>query len=394
MAWPMMASGLGFADALFETVSGVTTTGLTTVASVSGKPATFLFARAWMQWLGGLGIVVLTLAVVIQPGSMAKRLGEMEDYEDDLSGGTRVFARRVLIVYTLITAVGVIGLRLLGCNWFEALLYSFSAVSTGGFAPHDGSLAGLQSAPAPFLVIFLALAGSIPLGLYHRAVRSGYRVVLKEQQLQGLLVAGLVTTIALAGLFYVQGRYRWPEALYHGLLNAWSAQSTAGFSTLDISGIDPSLKVTIIFSMFLGGSIGSTAGGIKILRLLIILRLFFLLIVKAGAPSQAVSQARLGGRRLEPEEIQNALCIVVIFIAFICLSWLPFVILGHDPLDSLFEVVSAIGTVGLSAGITDAALHPFLKGVLGVDMLLGRLEIIAWLVLLTPGTWIGRRLEK
>jgi trk system potassium uptake protein TrkH len=110
-------------------------------------------------------------------------------------------------------------------------------------------------------------------------------------------------------------------------------------------------------------------------------------------PRNAVAEARLGGHRLEADEIQNALCLVVIFIVCIAFSWLPFVSMGYDPLDSLFEVVSAIATAGLSAGITDAALHPLLKAVLGVDMLLGRLEIFAWLILLTPGTWIGRRLE-
>ncbi|MEJ2286331.1 MAG: potassium transporter TrkG, partial [Desulfobacterales bacterium] len=89
LAWPMMASGLGFIDALFETISGVTTTGLTTTATVDGKPETFLFARAWMQWLGGLGIVVLFLATMIQPGLVAKRLGDLEDYEEDMVGGTR-----------------------------------------------------------------------------------------------------------------------------------------------------------------------------------------------------------------------------------------------------------------------------------------------------------------
>jgi trk system potassium uptake protein TrkH len=133
LAWPMMASGLGFGDALFETISGVTTTGLTTTGTQGGKPETFLFARAWMQWLGGLGIVVLSLAVLIQPGAVAKRLGDMEDYEEDMIGGTRANARRVFSVYVGLTAAGVIALGLLGTGWFEALLYTMAAVSTGRF---------------------------------------------------------------------------------------------------------------------------------------------------------------------------------------------------------------------------------------------------------------------
>ena len=111
-------------------------------------------------------------------------------------------------------------------------------------------------------------------------------------------------------------------------------------------------------------------------------------------PRNAVAQTRLGGRRLEADEIQNALCLILVYMVFIVFSLLPFVALGHNPLDSLFEVVSAIGTAGLSAGITDAGLHPLLKAVLCVDMLLGRLEIFAWLILVFPGTWFGKRLEE
>jgi len=111
-------------------------------------------------------------------------------------------------------------------------------------------------------------------------------------------------------------------------------------------------------------------------------------------PRQAVAEASLGRRRLETDEIQNALSIVFFFLIFLGISWLIFIGMGHNPLDSLFEVVSAIGTVGLSSGISAPDLHPVLKGVLCADMLLGRLEIIAWIVLFYPRTWIGRRLEE
>lgn len=394
MSWPMMASGLGFLDALFESISGVTTTGLTTIATVANKPETFLFARAWMQWVGGLGIVVLSLAVMIQPGLVAKRLGDIEDYEEDMIGGTQAHARRVFIVYVALTAVGIVILGLLNIGWFEAILYCFAAVSTGGFSPHDASLAGLESHPAQAMVILLSMAGGISLMLYQRVFRDGWRVMMNDRQLQGFLIAGLLMTLLLTGSLWLQGGFQWPQALGHGALNALSAQSTAGFSSLNPSELDGGSKLLLIFSMFSGGSIGSTAGGIKILRLLILLRLLQLSIQRAGMPQNAVAETRLGGHRLETDEIQNALCLVLVFIAFIVFSWLPFVVMGHNPLDSLFEVVSAIGTAGLSAGITDSALHPFLKAVLCIDMLLGRLEIFAWLILVSPGTWFGKRLEE
>jgi len=393
MTWPIMASGLSFTDALFETISGVTTTGLSVTASVADKPAIFLFSRAWMQWVGGLGIVVLFVATMIRPGLAAKRIGDLEDYEEDLVGSTRTHARRVLIVYSILTGFGIIILGLLGAGWFNSVIYSLSAVSTGGFSPHDASLAGLNSSWLQGMVILLSVAGAIPLVLYFRSFKEGVRVLIRDRQLKGLLIAGLVAALLMA-LFLTQDGFSWIQALHHGILNAFSAQSTAGFSTLDISQLNAGAKLTLIFSMFLGGGIGSTAGGIKILRLFILVQLLYIFLQRPSMPRQAVAEASLGRRRLETDEIQNALSIVFVFLASIGISWLIFVGMGHNPLDSLFEVVSAIGTVGLSSGISAPDLHPLLKGVLCADMLLGRLEIIAWLVLFYPRTWIGRRLEE
>jgi trk system potassium uptake protein TrkH len=394
MTWPIMASGLSFGDALFETISGITTTGLSVTASVADKPAIFLFSRAWMQWVGGLGIVILFVATMVRPGLAAKRIGDLEDYEDDLVGSTRTHARRMLITYSILTGVGIIVLGLLGAGWFNGVLYSFAAVSTGGFSPHDASLAGLNSLPLQAMVILLSVAGAVPLVLYFRSFKETGRVLIRDRQLQGLLIAGLVTSLLMAWFLFAQDGFNWVQALRHGVLNGFSAQSTTGFSTLDMSQVGTGAKLTLIFSMFLGGGIGSTAGGIKILRLLILAQVAYVFLQRAGMPRQAVAEASLGTRRLEADEIQNALTIVFVFLTFIAVSWLAFVGMGYNPLDSLFEVVSAIGTVGLSTGISAPGLHPVLKGVLCADMLLGRLEIIAWLVLFYPRTWIGRRLEE
>ena len=393
MTWPTMASGLGFTDALFETISGVTTTGLSVTASVADKSAIFLFSRAWMQWVGGLGIVILFVATMIRPGLAAKSIGDLEDYEEDLVGSTRAHARRVIIIYSILTGFGIIVLGLLGSGWFNSVIYSLSAVSTGGFSPHDASLAGLSSQWLQAMVILLSVAGAIPLVLYLRSFKEGGRVLLRDRQLQGLLIAGLVAALLMT-LFLTEDGFNWIQALHHGVLNAFSAQSTAGFSTLDISQLNAGAKLTLIFSMLLGGGVGSTAGGIKILRLFILVQLLYIFLQRASMPKQAVTEASLGRRRLETDEIENALSIIFAFLASIGISWLIFVAMGHNPLDSLFEVVSAIGTVGLSSGISAPDLHPILKGVLCADMLLGRLEIIVWLVLFYPRTWIGRRLEE
>lgn len=392
MCYPMMSAGLSFLDALFEAISGVTTTGLSTKATLVGAPATFLFSRAWMQWYGGLGIVVLSLALVMQPGLVAKSLAGTETETDDLVGGTRARAQRLLKVYGALTALGIIGSLLVGVGFFDAVLYTFAAVSTGGFAPYDESLATFGWLAQGWITL-LCLAGSIPLMFYHRMVREKRRVAVEFLQAQAVVIASVIASLAVVASMRLGGGMAWPHALHHAPLLAFSAQTTAGFSSMPCAQLDAGSKLVLIFSMIAGGGLGSTAGGFKLLRLLMAASVFRLILLRTCLPKHAVIEPRLAGRRLQDEEIRSALLLILLFIVVVALSWLPFVAVGYGPLDSLFEVVSATGTVGLSVGLTSATLPALLKGVLCVDMLMGRLEIIAWLVMLYPGTWFGRRME-
>jgi trk system potassium uptake protein TrkH len=392
MSYPMMGSGLGFLDALFEAISGVTTTGLSTKATLVGAPATFLFSRAWMQWYGGLGIVVLSLALVTQPGLVAKGLAATETETDDVVGGTRAHARRVLKVYGALTGLGIIGSLSVGVGFFDAVLYAFAAVSTGSFAPHDGSLATLGWLAQGWITL-LCLAGAIPLTFYHRMLQEKRRVSVDFLQLLAVVVASLVVSLAVGTFMRLSAGMAWPQVLHHAPLLAFSAQTTAGFSSMPCAELDAGSKLVLIFSMLVGASVGSTGGGFKLLRLLIAASVFRLILLRTCLPKHGVIEPRLGGRRLGDEEIRAALLIILLFVVVVALSWLPFVAMGYSPLDSLFEVVSATGTVGLSVGLTSPTLPALLKGILCVDMVMGRLEIIAWLVMLYPGTWFGRRME-
>jgi len=392
-SYPLMASGMPFVDALFEAVSAITTTGLSTRTSVVDTPTAFLFARAWMQWYGGLGFVVLSLALVVRPGLVAKGLATSEARaEDDLIGGTRAHARRVLVVYLALTAIGIIGAWLTGIEPIHAVLFVLAAISTGGFAPIDASLAPLAG-HSQIWIMLLCFAGAIPLTLYYRVLRQKQFLAVDLLQLFGVLVMALLSTsLLIASLRYVDGM-PWIEAIHHAPLLAFSAQTTAGFSALAPEHLDADSKLVLIFSMLLGGGVGSTAGGFKLLRLLIVIAVLRLIVLRACVPRHAVIEPNLAGRNLQPDEIQDALLVVLLFVGVVATSWLPFVMFGYTPIDALFEVVSAVGTVGLSVGITDATMPLTLKGVLCADMLLGRLEILAWLVVFYPGTWFGRRME-
>lgn len=383
-------AGLTFIDALFETISAVTTTGLTTIANIESMPPTFIFARAYMQWIGGLGIVVLTVALLIRPGIAARRLIHLDESED-LASSTRTYARTILKIYLILTTLVAVLIWAVQGDVFIAIIHAFAAVSTGGFSGYNNSLAGFENKLAALAVITACLFSALPILLYQRLQRRDWKAFIHDIQLRALLILSLIISLALGGMFIWQLNFPWSEALWHAPLLAISAQSTAGFATLPLTGLSHDMLLILIFAMFVGGSLGSTAGGIKLLRLVTFAHLIRLIMQRITIAPHAVIQQKLGREYLDHDDVNRALALILLFIAVIFCSWLAFVAAGHDTLKALFEVVSAIGTVGLSSGITQPELSSWLKIVLCMDMLLGRLEIIALLILLYPATWIKTR---
>ncbi len=395
MSWPMKDGQLPLLDAFFHSVSAITTTGLSTLGSLDARSPAFLFTQAWMQWYGGLVVVVLAV-LLMGPGTSARRLSGTEQDEADLASGTWTRARWALRIYAALTAVGFCMLFGLGAGGFEALVSALSGVSTGGFSPRDGSLAGLGSWPLQASLILLSLAGAVPFARYRAMTARGATArerwrALFDLETRALLAMCLLVTLLLVTSQVLAGNATWRQAIADGPLLAVSAQSTAGFTPVDVASLDPSSKLVLIVAMFVGGGQGSTAGGIKVLRLLLMLRLLQVAVLRPALPPHAVMRPGLGERGQDDAYLRQALGVVGVFFGVVLLSWAAFVAYGHDPLDSLFEVVSATGTVGLSTGLSGPALEPVLKLVLCTDMWMGRLEILAVLVLLHPRTWAGRR---
>jgi len=387
----MLSTHMGFMDALFEAVSAVTTTGLTTLTSLDGQPESFLFTRAWMQWYGGLGIVTLSVALLGSAGLAARRLVVPGTEVDPLPESIRARARHAIIVYSGLTLFGVLAIAAAGATPFDGLLHALAAVSTGGFSSHDGSLADLGGWPAQAVAVGLGLCGAVSLPLYHRVRRNGLRVSAADVELRALVTGCFVLSVLLGLALIFESDIAPARALRSAPLLATSAQTTTGFTPLPVADLGPTAKLLLIGSMLTGGSLGSTAGGVKLLRVLIAFRLIQWAVSRARLAPHAISEPRLAGESLRSNEIQQALVIFLLFLLIVGTSWLPFVASGYDPLDSLFEVVSAAGTVGLTTGISRSELEAPLKLILCGDMLLGRVEIVALLVVLSPGTWWGRR---
>jgi trk system potassium uptake protein TrkH len=310
-----------------------------------------------------------------------RRLADPVGEEKSPDSGIRLHARRLLWVYLILTATGLALVSVAGMSWPMAPVHVFAAVSTGGFACFHDSLAGIDRGVQAALLA-IAAAGALPLPLYYRAWLHGPGQLLRDPELRTLPAA--VAVVAL--LLWLLGDLMPADAI----LQAATAQTTTGFATVDIQALPADAKLVLILSMLTGAGLGSTGGGIKLLRLLIIVRLLQIALLRVQLPPHGVAEARIDGRSLDTPQIEQALAIVLLFAGLILACWLPFVVAGYAPLDALFEVVSASATVGLSTGITSPELAPHLKGLLTLAMLAGRVEVLALLVLLYPRTWIPR----
>jgi len=395
MVYPFMGAKISFLDAVFESVSGITTTGLSTLAELEDKPRSFLFARAWMQWYGGLSFVVLAIALLIgqQPGNR-RLLGQEFDRDGGVVMGIRKHARQVTQVYLLLTIISMLLLYFSGIDGFTAIIHSLSAVSTGGFSSFNNNLAGFDSWSIQLILSCAGLLGAISLPLYYRVYQHGFSHSTSVQETLTMILLIIGITIILSLIMYANSSsLDWLSSAKQALLLAISAQTTTGFNSLNSADLDPLVKGIVILSMAVGGDVGSTAGGFKVLRFLILLKLMQFTIQRSAMPSHVVFKPNLADKTITSEETTEAVTLLGWFIALIFFSWLPFIAMNYPPLDALFEVVSATATVGLSSGITQAELQPALKLVLCFDMLAGRLEIIALLVCLYPKTWFGRHVE-
>ena len=380
-----LISGMPYFDALFEAVSGVTTTGLSVAPADPGM--IFLFTRSWLQWVGGIGIVLLVLSVLVSPGLTARRLFSPAIGDQNLISGAKATVMVLFRIYAGITLAIFILLLLAGMAPFDAICQSFTTVSTGGFSTSPDSIAGFPGIFIPAVIIIGGILGATNFALYFRVTRE-HGAFFKSVQVRwffGIAVAGIVLLL-LAMLPVMDPVTAGSIAVFQG----FSALTTTGFSTIAVASLPDGAKAVLSVLMWIGGGMGSTAGGIKILRIAILVNMVYLVFLRYFLPREAVTPFKIGGDTVSEEEIFRIVAYFFLYIVVLVVSALIFLFAGFPALDSLFEVSSALGTVGLSTGITSAGLAALLKGTLIVDMLLGRIEIIPLCILFMPRTWWKR----
>ena len=391
MGWALTAFGIDWPSAIFEAVSGLTTTGLSVLKPEELQPNTLLFTRAWMQWFGGFGFAVLALGLRSGAGTAAaRRLGESGEVANDPVGSLRERARRMLIVYAGLTALCFIALWLSGASAWHSLLLSLTALATGGFSYDSASAAALASPVSQAVLIGFAALGAVSFSVYLYVWRRQRPDSLLRTD---VLALGVFIVLAIAGLFALilaDGGYAPGEALGIAAFTGLSAQTNTGYSIAETASLPGGALVWLMIAMAIGGNSGSTAGGIKTFRALAVLATIRLTLQRTSLPDRAATRLKVDGHTVEQRELENIAAVIFLAVATVLFSWIIFQAYGYGA-DALFDIVSAVTTTGLSTGVVGPALEPGLKYALAAAMLLGRVEFIALLVLVWPGTWFGQR---
>jgi trk system potassium uptake protein TrkH len=368
---PFMYYGMPFLDSFFESVSGWTTTGLTMIADVESMPKSVLFWRSFTQWLGGVGVIVLLLAV-LSTGRASLRLYQAEARKERIKPRLISTARLIWWIYIIYTFLGIFLFFIAGMSEFEALNHSMVALATGGFSVKNASLAAYNSFEIELVAMFLMMLGGINFYVHYKFLTGNKKALINDIQFRAIIVVLILSTLLLG--FKALN-------LRDSLFQSVSAFTNAGLSTIDISTLDDFSKSILTILMIWGGSAGSTSGALKIIRVLIIFKLIYWWIKQTLLPDHAIISKRLGGEEMEQDVMHQATVFSLLYFTILGGGALVLMFMGYNGADSLFEIASAQGNVGLSTGITSAALNPVGKLVLIFNMWVGRIEIIPVLVL-------------
>ncbi len=380
-----MAPLSSFINALFESVSGFTSTGLTMVALPSELPHVMQWWRSLMQWIGGVGVIVVMLTV-LHPAGDAERLYFSEGHELTPVSDVGDILRRLWWVYLLYTGLGVLLLLVTGMPWWAAVNYAMTAIATGGFGITDNSLADFGTA-AQAATLFIMLAGAVSFSVHYRML-SERRVAPFWQAPENRVLLAIVALAALA-VGVENAWYGAPGTWFDALFQVTAAVTTSGFGTVPLRDWSPTALLILSMGMLCGGAAGATTGGLKLKRVILLARGAYDRIRGVVLhPWRLMEHKPMADEAAEHRAVRAleaaAIMLVLVLIAALIGTLLLLHSAGADvPLEAiLLETCSALGNVGLSAGITDPALPDAGKVGLIVMMWAGRLEIVPALVLL------------
>lgn len=395
-ALPFRLSGHmpSFADAFFESMSGFTTTGGSVLVRVEDLPHGLLFWRSLTHWLGGMGIIVLSLAILPLAGVGGTQLYKAEmpgPTPDKITPRVQQTAKMLWGVYVTLTAAETLLLLAGGLNLHEALCQAFGTMGTGGFSTRTASIAGFDSLfVEAVIVVFMVLAG-MNFTLHFHGLRGRFSTYWKSEECRFYLGILGVFAALLAANNVLTGTYRPFEAVRHSVFQVVSIATTTGFATADFGAWAPSAQLILLFLMFVGGCAGSTGGSIKVLRVMIILKQGLAELKKMLHP-RAVIPVRVDARSIPPNVVINILGFMFLYLGLLVTATFAMTLMGIDLVTSFSGVAASLGNIGPGLGVVGPAgsFHDIPaagKWLLSFCMLAGRLEIYAVLVLFTRDFW-------
>ncbi|MEM9403894.1 MAG: TrkH family potassium uptake protein [Pseudomonadota bacterium] len=386
---------LSITDAVFESISGLTTTGATVLLNLDELPKSILYYRQQLQWLGGMGIIVLAVAVLPMLG-----VGGMQLYRAETPGPVKdtkltpritETAKALWYVYLAFTALCAASYWIAGMGWFDALCHAFSTVAIGGFSTHDASIGYFQSPWIDAIAIIFMFAAGINFSLHFfawRFIRIGHYTA--DTEFLAYTVFLVVASALVVGGLFAYGTYEGVgTTVLSGLFQAVSIATTTGFSTEPFAAWPGAIPVALIFASFIGGSAGSTAGGIKVIRWLLIYKQGIREIVRLVHPNAEIP-VKLGNSAVPARVVESVWGFFSVYVVVFSIMLVLMMSTGLDQVTAFSAVAATLNNLGPGLGEVATGfmtVPDMAKWIAVVGMLLGRLEIFTLLVLITPYFW-------
>lgn len=394
---PYLFSGAipSFTDAYYETISGFTTTGASILKDVEALPNGLLYWRSLTHWLGGMGIIVLSLAILPLLG-----IGGMQLFKAEVAGPTKdkltprvaETARLLWGLYVLLTVAQVVLLVVGDMPLFDAVCHAFATISTGGFSTKNASIAYYNSVYIDYVMMFFMFLGGTNFTLHFGALKGRFTDYFRNTEFNFFLITigvAVVIVTAVIGESSFGGDYL--KAFRYAAFNIISVMTCTGFATADFAMWAPLAQVVLLFLMFPGACAGSTGGGMKNIRVLILLKTATNELKKIAHP-KVVANVRLGGKTVDAEILFTIAGFIILYLVTFATATIILTATGLDIVTSMSAIASAMANVGPGLGTVGpvanfAHLSDLAKWVLDICMLLGRLEIYTVFVLFSAAFW-------
>lgn len=386
---------LSITDAIFESISGLTTTGATIIIGIDNLPKSILFYRQELQWLGGMGIIVLAVAILPMLG-----IGGMQLYRAETPGPVKdtkltpritETAKSLWYVYLTMTIACAFSYFLAGMNFFDAIAHSFSTVSIGGFSTHDQSIGYFNSSLIESVAIFFMLASGINFTLHFLSFRNiNIKPYLNDAELHAYLKILIVICIVCSCYNAIAGNYESLSGVFRdSIFQTVSIATTTGFTTANFQNWPGFIPLLLIFSCFIGACAGSTCGGIKVIRILLLFKQGIREIKRLIHPN-AIFTIKIGDKPISERIIEAVWGFLAVYVIIFAILLLALMATDIDFLTAFSALSACINNLGPGLGEVSQnyyGINAIAKWILCLAMLLGRLEIFTLLVLFTPAFW-------